>query len=132
MSDVQQDDAGPIIVWQFFTPFPDTVRREENLQGALRRDIALFEEAAKKTTAWMDRRQVAFETGLKALSDLSTCKDPVSAVAIWGRWLNGSINRIAADLSDAQDFGVKAAAVGRLSAQAMVEGFPASGRTMLV
>jgi hypothetical protein len=124
MSDAQQDDTGPIIAWEFFRPLPDTVRREEDLQGALRGDIALFEEAAKKTTTWMGRRQVAFETGRKALSKLSTCKDPVSAVATWARWLCGSINRIAADLSDAQDFGVKAAAVGA----AMVEGFSASGR----
>ena len=124
MSNVQKDDTSPVIAWQFFAPVPDTVRHEEDLQGALRGDMALFEEAEKKAAAWMDRRQVAFESGLKALGDLWACKDPVSAAAVWGGWLSGSMNRIVADLSDAQDFAMKAAAAGQLTAQAMVEGLP--------
>jgi len=128
MSDVQRDNASPLIAWQFFMPLPDTVRREEDLQGALRGDIALFEEAERKTTAWMDRRRVAFESGLMLAGDLTTCKDPLSAVAVWGKWICASLNCMAADFSDAQDFANKAAAVGRLTAQAMVEGFSASDR----
>ena len=55
----------------------------------------------------MDRRELAFESGLKALGDMAACKDPVSAVAIYGGWLSGSIeNRIAADLKVAQDFAI--------------------------
>ena len=128
MSNVQKDDTSPVIAWQFFAPVPDTVRHEEDLQGALRGDMALFEAAEKKAAAWMDRRQVAFESGLKAWSELCACKDPVSAAAIWGGWLSGSMNRVAADIRDVQDFAIKAAAVGQLTAKAMVEGLPTSGR----
>jgi hypothetical protein len=128
MNDVQRDDAGPMIVWQNFTPLPDTVRREEELQGALRGDMALIEEAEKKATAWMDRRRVSFESGLKALGDMAACKDPVSAVAICSWWLSGSMGRIAADLQDAQDFAIKATALGQQTARAMAVGFSPSGR----
>jgi hypothetical protein len=118
MTNVQKDDAGPMIAWQSFTPLPDSVRHEEELQGAMRGDMALFGEAEKKATAWMDRRRAAFESGLQALGEMAACKDPVSAVAICGLWLSGSMERIAADLQDAQDFAVKAAAAGQQTAQA--------------
>jgi len=129
MSDVQKDDAGPMIAWQCFAPFPTTVRQVEDLQGAVRGDIALVDEAQKKAQGWMERRQLAYESGLKALSEISACKDPVSAVAIYGGWLSGSMDRIAADLKEAQDFAIKVAAVGQQTAQAMVEGYSPSGGT---
>jgi hypothetical protein len=118
MTNVQKDDSGPIIAWQSFTLLPDTVRHEEDLQGAMRGEMALFGEVEKKASAWMERRRAAFESGLKALGEMATCKDPVSAVAICGLWLSGSMERIAADLQDAQDFAVKAAAAGQQTAQA--------------
>ena len=111
MNNLPKDDAGPMIAWQPFLPLPDSVRHEEDLQGALRGDLALFAEAQDKAAAWMDRRRVAFETGLKAFSEMAACKDPAAAAAIYGSWLFGSLNLITADLSDAQDFALKAAAV---------------------
>src|SRR5437764_431999 len=110
MTDLQKDDAGPMIAWQFFMPLPTTVRQEEDLQGAVRGDITLLDEAEKKARAWMDRRQRDFEAGVKALGKLSACKDPVAAMAVYGGWLSGSMALVAADLKDAQDFTIKAAA----------------------
>jgi hypothetical protein len=85
--------------------------------------MGLFDEAEKKARNWVDRRRFAVESGLKALGEMSACKDPVSAAAIYGRWLIGSLNDIAADLQDAQDFAIKATAIGQSTARAMVEGF---------
>jgi hypothetical protein len=119
MSNLPKDDAGPMIAWQSFLPLPDSVRHEEDLQGALRGDITLFAEAQDKAAAWMDRRRVAFEAGLKAFSDMAACKDPAAAAAIYGGWLSGSLNLIAADLSDAHDFALKAAAVGQQTVRAI-------------
>src|SRR5689334_4171571 len=111
MTNAQKDDGAAVIVWQSLMPLPDTVRHEEELQGALRGDMDLFDEAEKKTRAWIDRRQLAVESGLKALGEMSACTDPVSAATIYGRWLAGSLNGIAEDLQDAQDFAVKATAI---------------------
>jgi phasin protein len=119
MSDMQNDDGGPLMAWQSFLPLPDSARHEEDVQGALRGDMNLVEEAQKKASAWMDRRRVAFETGMKALSDMAACKDPASAAAIWGSWLSGNLNLMAADLSDAQDFALKAAAAGQQTVRAI-------------
>ena len=124
MTDVKKDEAGPVIAWQLLAPLPTSARHEEDLQGALRGDIALIDEVEKKATAWMDRRQLAFGSGLKALGEMSACNDPVTVAAIYGRWLCGSMNRLAEDVQDAQDFAVKAATVGHQTIQAMIEGFP--------
>jgi hypothetical protein len=123
MNDSKSTEVGPMIAWQSFVPLPDTVRHEEELQGAVREDMALFGEADKKARAWMDRRRLAIESGLKALGEISTCRDPVSAVAIYGRWLIGSLNGITADLQDAQDLAIKATAIAQSTARVMVEGF---------
>ncbi len=128
MSVLQKDERGPAMAWQLFAPLPTSVRREEDLQGALRGDIALVDEAEKKATAWMDRRRRAFDSGLKALGELLACLDPFVAAAIYGGWLSGSLGRIAADLGDAQDFAIKAATVGQRTAEAMVEDLVVPGR----
>jgi hypothetical protein len=126
MSEPQKDDVGPVIAWQSFFPLADTVRHEEDLQGALRGDMALLGEAEKKARAWMDRRRLVVESGLKALGEMSTCRDPVTAAAIYGRWVMGSLNGITADFQDAQDFAAKATAIGQSTVRAMVEGFSGS------
>jgi hypothetical protein len=126
MNDSQKNEGGPVIAWQSFMPFmplPDTVQHEEDLQGAMRGDMALFDEVNKKARAWVDRRRVAIETGLKAIGEMSVCSDPVSAAAIYGRWFIGSLNGIAVDLQEAQDFAVKATAIGQSTARSVVEGF---------
>jgi hypothetical protein len=123
MNDPRKDECGPLMAWQSFMPLRDTVQHEEDLQGTLRAEMRLFDEAEKKAKDWMDRRQFAVESGLKALGEMSACKDPVSAAAIYGRWFIGSLNGIVADLKDAQDFTIKVTAIGESSARAMVEGF---------
>jgi len=122
MNDSKSTEVGPVIAWQSFLPLPDTVHREEELQGALRGDMALFDDADRKARAWVERRWLTIESGLKALVEISTCKDPVSAAAIYGRWFVGSLNGITEDLREAQEFVIKASAIGQSTARAMVEG----------
>ena len=52
--------------------------------------------------AWMRRRQEALETGIQALQQMSACPDPASATRVFAEWMSGSMNRILADISDAQ------------------------------
>jgi hypothetical protein len=116
-------NAGHVIAWQSFIPLLDTVRREEELQGAMRNEMTLIDEVENGARAWMDRRRLAIESGLKALGELSACKDPVTAAAIYGRWFIGSFNGIIADLKDAQDLAIKATEIGQSTARVMAEGF---------
>lgn len=69
---------------------------------ALQHQQELLQDAQQRLAAWAKRRQTALETGIEALTRMSTCKTPVEAAAICSEWMSGSITRMIADFDDAQ------------------------------
>ena len=124
MSEADKEKASPIVAMQFFTPFTTSVRQIEEMQSAMRGEMGLFDEAEKRASTWMARRQEALESGLKALAEMSTVKDPFAAGAIWSEWLSDSLKRVAADMRDASAFAGKSLSIGQKAAEAMVNRDP--------
>jgi len=120
MSEADKEKSSPIIALQFFTPFSTSVRQIEELQSAVRGEFGLLDEVEKNASTWMARRQEALESGLRALAQMSTVRDPFAAGAIWSEWLSGSLKRMAADLGDASAFAIKSVSIGQKAAEAMV------------
>lgn len=118
MSKVATEIAGPILAWPSIAPMPVSARQIEDFQSAVRDEMALFDVLQKVGSDWMARRQDALETGLKALSMMSSSKTPMAAASICSEWLRGSVQRIDADIMEAFDFSARAVAATQRVAQA--------------
>lgn len=69
---------------------------------ALHQQQELLQDSQQRMVAWTKRRQQALETGLDALSRMSSCKSPIEMMAICTEWMSGSFSRVLADVEDAQ------------------------------
>lgn len=76
---------------------------------ALHQQQELLQDSQKRMLAWTQRRRQALETGLDALSRMSSCKTPVEMMAICGEWMSGSFSRVLADVEEAQAHAVQVA-----------------------
>ena len=74
---------------------------------ALHQQQELLQDSQQRMVAWTKRRQQALETGLDALSRMSSCKSPIEMMAICSDWMSGSFGRVLADLEEAQAHAVK-------------------------
>src|SRR6185369_7176435 len=70
-------------------------------------------------SAWMARRQEALTTGLQALQKMAGAPDAAAAGRICADWMDGSLNRIAADVADARAHATKLAELGQHTLQTM-------------
>lgn len=75
----------------------------------------LLDGTRKLTSAWMERRQEALETGLRAFGEMAASKDPGSTTAICNNWIAGSMSRLTADMNDASDLWMRLAEIARNS-----------------
>ncbi|MBI3198589.1 MAG: hypothetical protein HYZ40_14000 [Rhodospirillales bacterium] len=99
MGDSPNIDRTRTIAWQAGT---SSAHLAECQKMALQQQHDLLQDAQQHMAAWARRRQVALETGIDALTRMSACKTPVEMTTICGEWMSGSINRILADMEDAQ------------------------------
>lgn len=110
MSEVTTETPNSVIVWPSNVQMAVSVRQIEDMQSAIRDEIALFDALQATGSDWMVRRQEALETGLKALSMMSSSQTASTAASIWGEWMCGSAKRINEDIAEAFGFSIKAAA----------------------
>lgn len=119
MSKAATDTATPAIACPSIASMAVSAHQVEEFQSAVRDELALFDVLQKSASDWMARRQVALETGLRALSMMSSSKTPIAAASICGDWLRGSVQRVNADVMEAFDFSAKAAAATQRLGQAV-------------
>lgn len=119
MSKVATEMTSPIIAWPSIAPMPVNTRQIEEFQSAVRDEMALLDVLQNNGTDWMARRLEALESGLRAVSTMSSAKTPIAAASICGEWLRGSVQRINADIMGAFDFSAQAAAATQRVIQAV-------------
>jgi hypothetical protein len=83
---------------------PDAVR------GPVQR---LIKETQKAMAAWMARRQEAAEAGIQAFQALCTSKDPGAFAKAYREWMTSRMNRLAEEMSAAQEQALRCAEIRR-------------------
>jgi hypothetical protein len=67
-----------------------------------------LDECQELIDNWCKRRHQAVEAAWEMMRELQSGKDNADAVAVWGRWINGVIQRLADDAKDQVAIGCRA------------------------
>lgn len=119
MSDSPNRESRTAVTWMMPTAAAVDPRQ------TLPQQTAIVDAMNALMSGWMKRRQEALHTGLQALQEMATSRDPATAARVCAEWMTGSLERIAADVRDVRDHSNRMAELGQQAMQTVLASQPA-------